>query len=477
VLRDEIVKVSSEQQAPREAVLTVELDESDVEPYLNRAYRQLVQRMSIPGFRKGKAPRKIVEQMYGRGYLLNEALDFMVQEVTSKAVQQESLELGGIPSVSIENLDPPSFKATVPLVPSVELGEYQSIRVPRGEVEIKEEQVDTVLEQLRQETAVWEPAEAPVQLDDLINLTVDGWIQEEDGTLREIVHSEETDYIPRTGTRFPVPGFDEGLVGLPQGELAEFTVDVPEDFETAENAGKKALFKATVHSIKRRALPALDDEFAKGVGEGFESLEVLRERIRENLREQEYRNVKVKHEEEVLTKVVEAATIEISPLIIEHELEHFLEEREEKLKAGRVTFQEYQEYLASAGKSPEEIQEETRPKVAERLKRSHVLRQIVVQEGLEVTDEELDQEVETLVADAADQADSIREVFADEDRRDSLRRMLLNRKALAYLTDMASGEAPAKPASSSEKIESNADSEENAADVSAKAEQKQAGGN
>ena len=125
------LNVSTEQRPPREAVLTINLDDSEVEPYLDQAYKQAVRRLNIPGFRKGKAPRRIVEQMFGRDYLINEALDNMVQDVTTKAVEQENLELGGIPSVSIENFDPPAFKATVPLVPAVDLGDWESVRVEK----------------------------------------------------------------------------------------------------------------------------------------------------------------------------------------------------------------------------------------------------------------------------------------------------------------------------------------------------------
>jgi len=298
------VKVSSERRPQQEALLTIDLDETEVEPYLDQAYRQAVRRLNIPGFRKGKAPRRIVEQMFGRDYLINEALDNMIQDVTSKAVEQENLVIGGVPSVSIEQLDPPSFVATVPLIPSVDLGDLQSVRVERREIEIKDEQVDGILEQVRQEQAVWEPAKGKVQLDDLIELTVYGYV-EDDGERKEIVKSENTEYIPREGTRFPVPGFDEGLIGLPQEKKTKFTVDVPDEFpENPDYAGKKAVFEATVHQVKRRSLPALDDEFAKGVGDGFATMKLLRERVIEDLRQREEQAAKAVYHDEILAKVI-----------------------------------------------------------------------------------------------------------------------------------------------------------------------------
>ena len=302
--REPSVKISTEQREPREAVLTVELDNADIEPYLDQAYRQAVRRLSIPGFRKGKAPRRIVEQMFGRGYLLNEALDTVIQEFTSKAVQEEGLDIGGIPSVSLDELDPPQFTATVPLQPLVDLGNLDTVRHPKEEADLPDERVDATLEQMRMELAVWEPADDAVQMDDLINLTITGWV-EEDGERREIVHSEETDYIPRPGSTFPVPGLDEGLVGLMVGEQRTFDVDVPEDAANAEAAGKTAHFEATVHSVKRRSLPELDDEFAKSVGDDYESLEALREKMRENLLEREKRLADIRHQDETLAKVTE----------------------------------------------------------------------------------------------------------------------------------------------------------------------------
>jgi trigger factor len=135
-------------------VLTVELDPADVEPYLDRAYKQVVRRANIPGFRKGKAPRRIVEQLYGRAYLLNESLDSMVQELTYKAVDEKAIEIGGIPQINLEEFDPPKFTATVPLVPTVDLGSYETVRVPREPAEVDETQVDNLLERLRLEQAV-----------------------------------------------------------------------------------------------------------------------------------------------------------------------------------------------------------------------------------------------------------------------------------------------------------------------------------
>ncbi len=438
------MKVSSEQRPPREALLTVKLDESDVEPHLERAYRQAVRRLNIPGFRKGKAPRRIVEQLYGRDYLLNEALDSMVNEATTKAVEDEKLELGGIPQITIEELDPPSFTATVPLTPTVDLGDYRSVRVAKDPVKVSKEQVDGVLEQLRRDVAVWEPADGPLREDDLASLTVVGWV-DDGGERKEIVRSEAVDYIPHVGGRFPVPDFDESLIGLPQGKETSFTIDVPKDFDNEDLAGKTARFEATVHSVKRKELPKLDDEFAKGVGDGYDSMKALREHVESDLLAREQRNADAKHQEETLLKVTEAAAIEMSDLIVDHEIEHYLEDQEQDIKSGRFTIESYQQYLEWQTMKPEEVREQAKPKVAERLKRAHVLREVARQEAFEATDAEVDEEIESMAEGSGAGADEVRKLFVEQERRESLRRALVNRKAIAYLTDIAQQTGGSKP--------------------------------
>ena len=452
------VKVSSTEREQREAVLTVELDNDDVEPYLDQAYRQAVRRLAIPGFRKGKAPRRIVEQMYGRGYLLQQAFDTLIQDFTFKAVEEEGLDIGGAPSVDISEYDPPAFTATVPLEPRVDLGDYRAVRVPKDEPAVDEEEVDALLERLRVELAVWEPAEDEVRMEDLINLTIDGWVDEEPER-RDVVHSEETDYIPRPDTNFPVPGLDEGLVGLPVGEKRAFDVEVPEDFANSDLAGKTVHFEATIHSIKRKDLADLDDEFAKGVEGGYESLEALREKIHADLLERATYNARVRHENEVLAKVVEAASIEIAPLIIDHEVEHHVHDLEETVKAGRGSFEDFQEYLSWQGKSQEEVQAEARPRAEERLKRAHVIRAVAAELEVETGDEEIDREVEDIAGRTGDSADEVRKLFEDPERRDSIRRVLMNRTTLERLSEIAlqTDGAPAETAPEPEGEESGGD--------------------
>ena len=436
------MKVTTEERPQQEALLSIELEPDDVETYLERAYRKTVKRLNVPGFRKGKAPRRIIEQMYGREYLLNEALDFMVPEATNKAVEESSLEVAGVPSVKLEQLDPPSFTATIPLTPKVDLGNYLSLRIPKERTRISKEQVDQVVEQLRIDVAPWEPVDGPVAYDDLLNITVQAQAGEE-----ELIKSERADYVVRERSRLPVPDFAEALVGAKVDQRLEFTIEVPEDADNPQVAGKSCRFEVTVHEVKRKSLPPLDDEFAKGVGEGYETLAALNGKVEEDLTRQEEQASEARYQEQMIDAVLRNATIEFSPLLVDHEVEHQLHDHAEALRTGRVTVEQYQRQLEWAGKSADEVRDASRPSAEARIRRALVLRELIKQHDIEVTDDEVNAEVEKLAAGAGPQAGSVRKMFASEVGQASLRRTVLSRKAVDLLSSIAQGEeSAAKPA-------------------------------
>ncbi len=432
------MKVTTEERPQQEALLNIELEPDDVETYLERSYRKTVKRLNVPGFRKGKAPRRIIEQLYGREYLLNEALDFMLPEATNRALEESSLEVAGVPSIKLEQLDPPSFTATIPLTPKVDLGNYLSLRIPKERTRISKEQVANVVEQLRLDMAPWEPIDGSVAYGDLLNITVRGWAGEE-----EILSSERADYVVRERSRLPVLGFAEALVGAKSDQRLEFTIEVPEDEDNPQVAGKSCGFEVTVHDVKRKSLPPLDDEFAKGVGEGYETLAALRSKVEEDLTRQEEQASEARYQEQMLDAVLRNATIDFSPLLVDHEVEHQLHDHAEALRTGRVTVEQYQRQLEWAGKSAGEVRDASRPGAEAQIRRALVLREVIEQHRIEVSDDEIKAEVEKLATDSGAQADAVRKIFASEEGRTSLRRTVVSRKAMEMLTGIAKGEIPA----------------------------------
>ena len=435
------MRVSAQKIPDSQVVLEIEVEPERVEKALDRAYRQLVSRTRVPGFRPGKAPRAMLERYLGRDALLREALDRLVPEVYQEAARQEDVEPIDLPELEVVTTEPLVVKATVPVRPTVDLGDYRQVRVPREPVEVPQERVEQALEDLRRRYAVLEPVDRPVQWGDILRADVAGAV----GDIT-IVDQKDVEFQLREGQTVSLPGFAERLLGLAKGVETEVEVPVPADFADQRVAGKTARYRVVIHEIKEEKLPALDDSFARQVGEGFPSLSALRERIESDIRQVEEEAALHRYHDQVLAVLEERATLEFPPVLVEREVGRLL--RDEQVasggRAGRVAAgPDVERYLRVQGKSEEELRQELRPLAVERVRRSLILTQVAEAENIDVSDAEIDQEVERLVSSAGPQAEEVRRLFADVDSRDALRRRLLARRTLDRLVDIASGESAA----------------------------------
>jgi trigger factor len=426
-----VVKVNRESATSTEVTLNIEMDSEDEDPFIDRSYRRTVNRLQIPGFRKGKAPRSIVETYVGRTSLLQEALEFMIPETLNKVLQDEDLQAFVEPEVEVLDIEPVSFKAVVPLEPVVDLGDYRSLRIDRDPVEITDEQVDQVAERLRQESAPWGPVDRPVKFGDLLNLDVKGTIEGE-----EVINDEGVDYIPQPENVLPFPGFSIYLEGMTEGQEKDFTLTIPEDYPRPQFAGKECHFHAKVLSIKEKALAELDDEFAKGVGEGYDSLEALRDHIRNRLTQEAEAEANRGLQSKSLEALVNQASIQASDMLYQREVESMQQEQERMLRSQRVDMDTYLSYI---GKTEEEFQEDLRPSAQERLARYLVLRKLAQEENIDVTPEEVQEEIDSLITSAGESAQQMRRTLSSENARESLRGSLLNRKVMQRLTEIVQG--------------------------------------
>ena len=431
------MRVTRDNVSPIEITLSVELETEDENPFLERSYRRTVSRINIPGFRRGKAPRSIVESMVGRTALLQEALDFMVPETLDKVLTDEDVSAFGEPSIEVTDLEPVSFTATVPLEPTIELGDYRSLRVESEPVEIGEEQVDDVISRLQEEQAVWEPVERPAEYGDRLNLDVNGEI---DGEL--VVDDHDVEYIPNEDNVLPFPGFAPNLVGLAEDAESEFNVTIPEDYPREQYAGKEVQFKVSVLSVKEKSVPELDDEFAKSVGEGFDDVEALRSSVRESLTNQAESAAQNELEQKSLEALCEAAVVNASPILYERELEALQADRERMLRQQGLDLATYLRFM---GKSNEEFLDEMRPSAERRLVGGLVLRKLAEAEEIEVTDEDIQSETDRLfdmsTGEEAEQEslDNLRQFLDSESTRDNIRSSLHSRRVLERLTEITQG--------------------------------------
>ena len=429
------MRITTESSSAVEVILSVEMDATDEDPYIDRSYRRTVGRLNIPGFRKGKAPRSIVESYVGRIALVQEALDFMIPETLNQALQEQEIQAFVEPRVEVTELEPVSFTATVPLEPTVELGGFYSVRLEKEAVEISEEEVVQVLERIRREMAPWEPVSRPVQFGDLLNLNVQG---EMDG--EEVVNDQEIDYIPEVTNVLPFPGFAENLEAMEEGQTREFNVTVPEEYPRAEYAGREVAFRVEVISIKEKALAELDDEFAKGVGEGFDDMEALRAHILERITGEAESQANYAFQEQSMNSLLESATITASDLLLEREIQNMQDERERMLRNQRLDLDTYLSYV---GKTEEEFHDELRPIAEDRLNRMLVVRKLAQEEGLEVSPEEVQAEIDEMVSTSSDEnRAAMRRMFNSESSRESIRASLLNQKVMARLVEIVQGLEP-----------------------------------
>jgi trigger factor len=431
------LKVTREDEVQRQTVLNIEMEEPDLESYLQRAYQRVSQKVKVPGFRPGKAPRAVVERVIGRESLLQEALEFMVPEATAKAIEQEAIEAGAQPDVELIGTDPVSIKATVPLIPLVETGDYSSIRVLWVAPAVSDEQINDAIEEIRKQSAVWNPVERPAQIGDQVVMdllgVVDGetLLDQQDGPF---VLSEEP---------MPIPGFGQALVGLSTGDTREFALTFPEDYLSEAMAGKECLFTVTAKETKEQKLPDLDDEFAKGAGEGFDTLDALKDNIRQQLQDELEHQDQHQYEDLVLDELAIIGSVELPSIIVERAIDHHLEEIQETIgrRLGRAITLE--EYIEVTKKTEEELREETRETVEQQLRRSYLISEVSQTEGIEASEEDIEAEIDTMATTSGEQGEQVRQMFMVQENRDSVARSIRSRHTVEHLVAIAKNATPA----------------------------------
>ncbi|MEE8347279.1 MAG: trigger factor, partial [Dehalococcoidia bacterium] len=265
----EHVKVSAERIPDSQVVLHIEIEPDQMERTLNSAYRRLVKRTEMPGFRKGKAPRELLERHLGRERLVHEALDMLIPEAYSKALEEQNIDAIDQPRLDIVQEEPLIFKATVPVRPTARLGDYSSLRVERPSVVVAGEDVDAAVEDLRRRYALHEPMDRPVRQGDVVRADVRG---EFDG--REVFADDDFEFTLRDGATILLPGFAEGVIGAEKGQPKAVEVTTPPGSQPL--SGKTGTFTVVVKDVKEERLPELNNEFAREVGEGFPSIQALR---------------------------------------------------------------------------------------------------------------------------------------------------------------------------------------------------------
>ncbi len=359
-----------------QTVLVVEVEPERVERAKQQAARRISQRYRIPGFRPGKAPYSHIVRVFGEPQVLEAAIEDMGPQVYKEAVEQQGLEPFAPGEVKVLSNEPLTFQLLVPMTPTVDPGDYKSVKVEATLPEVTDDDVEDQIERLQQQQATWTPVERPAQLDDMITADVVGTMGEE-----RIIETYGDEFVLKEESfrEFP-PGFMDEVIGMSDGETREFNLTFPEDFEREALQGKTADFKVTLHSVKEQNLPELDDAFAQGVSNEFQTLEDLEKRIRQNLEFQAAREAREKLENEILDGVLAQAVVNFPPILLQQQIEEEVERQEKTLERMGFTLDNF---LRMTGRTPETFREEMAPEIERRIQRTLLLDDIARRENIE----------------------------------------------------------------------------------------------
>ena len=426
------MKVTAERLENCQVELTIEVDEERVEQELRRTARRVSKRRRIPGFRPGRAPYDAVLRFFGKDALYREALEDLGQAVFKEALEKEGIEPFAQAELMDVRLEPMVLKMVVPVAPIVELGDYRQLRLTPPEVTVNDEEVEAALKRIQAQHSQWQPVERPVQLGDQAIVDIESTVEGE-----VVLSNQARALLLRAEPPYPVPGFNEQIVGMDIGEDREFDLTYPENLANEKLAGKESHFKVHLHDLKELVLPEMDDDLAKTVGD-FETFDDLKAKVREGLQAEAEREAESRFASEVLTATVERAWIEFPPVLLERELDSLLEEQDRVLRQRQSLTLD--NWLEINKKSKEEYRDELCPRAAERLKRGLALGKVVELEGITVEEEEVGAQIERMSLPFGEQADKARDVFSSPDNVRSIASDLLTSKALQRLMAIARGE-------------------------------------
>lgn len=373
-------------------VLTVEVSAEEVTKGLDAAFQKVVKQVSVPGFRKGKMPRGMFEKRFGVESLYQDALDFILPEAYGNAIDETGIEPVDRPEIDIEQMEKGKeliFKATVTVKPEVKLGEYKALEVEELDTNVTDEDVANELKTLQERQAeLVVKEEGTAENGDTVVLDFEGFV---DGEAFEGGKAEN--HSLELGSGSFIPGFEEQLVGVKAGESKDVEVTFPEEYHAAELAGKPAVFKVTVHEIKGKELPALDDEFAKDVDDEVETLDALKEKIKTRLVDSKKHEAEHHLRDTVVEKAAANAEVEIPEVMVTNEVNRMLQEFEQRLQMQGMNLELYFQF---SGQDENALREQMKEEAQNRVKVNLTLEAIAKAENLDVTDEDVEAELEKM---------------------------------------------------------------------------------
>ena len=393
------------------AKLTIEVDAAQFEDAMKKAFNKNKNKFNIPGFRKGKAPRAMIEKMYGEGIFYEDAADEAINATCMQAMDESGLEIVSRPEVAVEQIGkdkPFIYTALVAVRPEVTLGEYKGIEVEKADASVTAEDVEAELKKVQEQNArLLSVEDRPVADGDKTVIDFEGFV---DG--KPFDGGKATDYELTIGSHSFIDTFEEQLVGRNIGEECEVNVTFPEEYHAPELAGKPATFKVTVKEIKVKELPALDDEFAGEVSE-FETMDEYKKDIEAKILERKQKEAATENENRVVDRVAANASLEIPDKMVESQIDNMVQDTARRMQGQGLSMDMYMKYT---GMTMDSMRDQMRPQALKRIQTRLVLEEVVKAENIQVPDERLDEEIAKMAAAYQMEADKLKEYMSDRDK-------------------------------------------------------------
>lgn len=424
------MRTSVEKIEKNQVRLKIEVDAQEFEKSIEKAYHKNKKNIAVPGFRKGKAPRKIIEHYYGEGIFYEDALNEACPEAYIKAVEETGIEPVDQPDIEIiqvgsgQNL---IFNATVTVKPEVELGEYKGIEIEKVEYNVTDQDVEDRIEQVREQNARWISVEdGPAKEGDRLTIDFKGYINGE-----AFEGGSAENFALELGSGQFIPGFEEQLVGVKAGEEKEIKVTFPEDYHAEDLKGKEATFVVKVHDIKEKELPALDDDFAKDVSE-FDTLDEYKADIKSSMERNAQEAAKAEMENKLIEKISENAKVDIPDVMVERQLDTMMRDFDFQL---RFQGMDLERYVNIIGMSMDDFRAQYKDEAYNRVKNQLVIEKIIQVEKIEVTEEDFEKEYARLAEQYKQDVEQVKKRY--EGREEGLRDSIQIQKAIDFLMDNA----------------------------------------
>ena len=411
------------------AKLKIEVSAEQLEKAIQKAYEKNKNKIQLPGFRKGKAPRKMIEQMYGKGVFYEDAANELIEEEYPKAVEECGEDVVSSPKIDVEQLEAGKdfvFTAEVALKPPVKLGKYKGVEVEKMDIDVTDKDVDAEIDKQRSTNArTIEVTDRAVQKDDIVTLDFEGFV---DGVAFQ--GGKGTDYPLTIGSGSFIPGFEDQLIGFEIGKEGDVNVTFPKDYQAEELAGKDATFKCTIKAIKAKELPELNDEFASDVSD-FDTLAEYKEDVKNKLVEKKTNEEKAKREDAVVRAVVEDSEMELPEAMVETQARQIVNDFAQRLQMQGMNMDQYLQYT---GNTVDKMLEQVKPQAIERIKSRLVLEAVAAKEKIEVTEEDFEKELEKMASQYRMELDKLKELMSDAEKK-MMKSDLAVQKAADFLVE------------------------------------------